>query len=1053
LIAADHAFAKRILRLIPINSLDARLQTQALAQGDLLEFRKKKTVFEIGARDPHTFYLLDGELELRAKESSPVRMHAGDENALRALSQLQPRRYTAVAVTPVSVFRIERAVLDNILADEQVLQKSGANMDVREIEDDEDDDSDWMTRLLSSELFTRLPHENIQRFFTELVPLDAKKDDVVVEQGTPGDFLYIVAEGRCAVVRRAPGGGQETQLAILTEGDTFGEEALISNSPRNASVRMTSDGMLMRLPKAAFQELIGNPTLKAVPWSSASKLAEDGATWVDVRFADEHKADGIEGSINVPLNNLRQQATSLDRDNHYIVYCDSGARSSAGAFLLARLGFDACYLAGGLERSPLGQTAKAPPAEPVTSDAGDIAAAAGPAFEISAGDDGAEVTDGDDAGSGQETAAAIDTTTSPPVATGAGTTAAAAAPSPAATASTPMPAAGEPATGAAQHPQMARARAALASLKAERDKTAAYAQKVTDAARELKRRNDELNKVAHAERDRREQLDKELAAARADAGRQASMEQTRLSSELDKAAKRIESLQLERDQARQQASDELTQVRAQLDESDSRVAAALKDKEQADAKHAAAETAWQDSLQDARKEATTAQGLVAGIEKDLDEARERITGFETNDRDQAEQLLTESSRIEDSLKHDQTRIEEERKQFEDERAQFDAETEQVRKDHDMADARVREERAGLEKEIADARTRTEELNQRESELDDARNSVDETLQQRETALAERDAGMAEREQALSEEKALWQETVDKAIGDERDRLQSEQARFREETQALTEERVQTLLEEKTQELVAAHEEQTQKLVATHEGQTQELVAAHEEHETQMRGQVESHVAKLLGEFDTRLEGVRNDYETRLNEQEAMLEDERRRLESEVVHLREALTDVRQTPTVDVREVVLDVEIPQPTVQKTDALTLDLELEEATGTSEAVSTAVDLELDIDGEEAAGADQSVSTAVDLELDLEIDEVGAKPDADARPPAAVTPEVPAIDMPDVPLIEMPEETEETAEEESESESRLAEKRARVISASQLADIRARMQEKMRAAKSKAG
>jgi CRP-like cAMP-binding protein len=307
-IAVGHALAERILTLIPINGLDTRLQAQAqaLAQGDLLEFRKKKTVFEMGARDPYTFYLLDGELEQQAAESSPVRMSAGDENARRALAQLQPRRYTAVAMTSVSVFSIERAVLEHILADEQVLENANAEMNVRNIDDH---DSDWMSRLLSSELFIRMPHENIQCFFTELLPLDTKQDELVVEQGTPGNYLYIVAEGRCAVVRRAPGGGQETQLAILKEGDTFGEASLISNSPRNASIRMASNGMLMRLPKAAFEELVSNPTPKAVPWSEANKLASDGALWVDVRFADEHQTDGIDGSINAPLNSLRQQAS------------------------------------------------------------------------------------------------------------------------------------------------------------------------------------------------------------------------------------------------------------------------------------------------------------------------------------------------------------------------------------------------------------------------------------------------------------------------------------------------------------------------------------------------------------------------------------------------------------------------------------------------------------------------------------------------------------------------------------------------------------------------
>ena len=97
----DHPLAARIADLVPINGLEPRLQEQALAQGDVLEFKRKRTVFEAGTRDPYTFYLLDGELELQAEGASPQRMRAGDENARRALAQLQPRRYTAITLTPV----------------------------------------------------------------------------------------------------------------------------------------------------------------------------------------------------------------------------------------------------------------------------------------------------------------------------------------------------------------------------------------------------------------------------------------------------------------------------------------------------------------------------------------------------------------------------------------------------------------------------------------------------------------------------------------------------------------------------------------------------------------------------------------------------------------------------------------------------------------------------------------------------------------------------------------------------------------------------------------
>ena len=351
MIPRDHEFAERVLSLIPINGLEPQLQDEVLEQGELLPFKKKKVVFKEGARDPHTLYLLDGEIELQSSEASPVSVRADEDAARRALAQLQPRRYTARTVSPALVFRIERAVLDHILSDEQVVGDAGT-VHVAELEED-DDEGDWMSRLLSSELFTRLPHDNIQRFFTELEPLEAAAGEVVVEQGTPGNYLYIVAEGRCSVTRRASGSGQEVELAVLNEGDTFGEESLISNTPCNASVKMQRGGFLMRLPKHSFEELASNPTLKAVPYSEACSLVAEGAMWIDVRFPDEHAAMSIEGSTNIALNTLRLEAPKLERSGRYVVYCDTGARSSSGAFLLARLGLDVSYLAGGLERTPL----------------------------------------------------------------------------------------------------------------------------------------------------------------------------------------------------------------------------------------------------------------------------------------------------------------------------------------------------------------------------------------------------------------------------------------------------------------------------------------------------------------------------------------------------------------------------------------------------------------------------------------------------------------------------------------------------------------------------
>ena len=71
--------------------------------------------------------------------------------------------------------------------------------------------------------------------------------------------------------------------------------------------------------------------------------------FVDVRLDSEFKNNGIAGAINIPLFMLRMKADSLDENKHYILYCDTGRRSSAGAFLLSERGIETSCLQGGLQ--------------------------------------------------------------------------------------------------------------------------------------------------------------------------------------------------------------------------------------------------------------------------------------------------------------------------------------------------------------------------------------------------------------------------------------------------------------------------------------------------------------------------------------------------------------------------------------------------------------------------------------------------------------------------------------------------------------------------------
>src|SRR5690606_17402385 len=143
--------------------------------------------------------------------------------------------------------------------------------------------------------------------------------------------------------------GAELTLATLGDGDAFGEEALLSEAKRNANVIMTTDGVLMRLSKEDFNQLLKEPMLSWVTAQEAEQMVSSGsACWIDVRLESEFKNNGLPGALNIPLFMLRMKADSLDSGKKYILYCDTGRRSSAGAFLLSERGLQAYCLKGGL---------------------------------------------------------------------------------------------------------------------------------------------------------------------------------------------------------------------------------------------------------------------------------------------------------------------------------------------------------------------------------------------------------------------------------------------------------------------------------------------------------------------------------------------------------------------------------------------------------------------------------------------------------------------------------------------------------------------------------
>ncbi len=344
------AVDKQVLRkLVPINALNPEHFSELVGKVTTEAVTKGRYAFKKGDNDKKSVYIIEGEVEL-INESGDVlkRVKAGDDDANHPLAPLQPRQLSARVLEDATFARVDSDLLDLMLTWDQT-----GSYDVVELSEDseEEEGGDWMTKLLQTKAFHRIPPANLQTMFMTMEAVAYKEGDNVIKQGEEGDYFYIISNGKCQVVRETPNKPEGVPLATLNEGDSFGEEALISSAKRNATIKMLTDGTLMRLSKSDFDTLLKEPLMKTVTFDEAKEMVAKGAQLLDVRLPNEFEKWNIKGSINMPLYFLRNKIDTLEEGKQYIVACDTGRRSSSAGYILSERGYDAYVLENGLQQA------------------------------------------------------------------------------------------------------------------------------------------------------------------------------------------------------------------------------------------------------------------------------------------------------------------------------------------------------------------------------------------------------------------------------------------------------------------------------------------------------------------------------------------------------------------------------------------------------------------------------------------------------------------------------------------------------------------------------
>jgi NADH:ubiquinone reductase (H+-translocating) len=112
--------------------------------------------------------------------------------------------------------------------------------------------ADWLIALLLPPDLAQLSLARMSGFHEQ----HFTPGETVFHQGDLGDFVYVIQEGECDVLRTID--GQEQKLAELKAGDYFGEMAVLADSSRNATVRARTAMNVLLIPKSDFDKLKAN---------------------------------------------------------------------------------------------------------------------------------------------------------------------------------------------------------------------------------------------------------------------------------------------------------------------------------------------------------------------------------------------------------------------------------------------------------------------------------------------------------------------------------------------------------------------------------------------------------------------------------------------------------------------------------------------------------------------------------------------------------------------------------------------------------------------------
>ena len=139
--------------------------------------------------------------------------------------------------------------------------------------------------LACSPLFSALDQRAVATVAAAARPMTMCRNDIVFDEGDAAAAVYLVVAGRVAIVKQAADSGRESVVALMEDGDVFGEMGLFDGGGRSAQARALESSRLLEVPYAPVREALeADP---AALWAVVALLVER------IRTTDDTLADAM----------------------------------------------------------------------------------------------------------------------------------------------------------------------------------------------------------------------------------------------------------------------------------------------------------------------------------------------------------------------------------------------------------------------------------------------------------------------------------------------------------------------------------------------------------------------------------------------------------------------------------------------------------------------------------------------------------------------------------------------------------------------------------------